>query len=375
MKRNDWRICIRSISVRTILISIRGESAGAGSVGWHITAYNGRDDRLFRAGIMESGNPVAYSSYRTNQDYQPLYNKLVKAAGCHDAIDNLECLRHVPYAKLNKLLNTTTSGDWQPIVDGDFIARWASIQLAEGDFVKVPILDGANTDEGTAFGPPSVNNTKEFVAFATSKETNAYISKQFAPSLLNAYPDIPSYWIPPVAEIGKITYPAPNGKEYRRSAAYFGDVVMIANRRGACETWAANDIPAYCYRFNTIPAGLSWEIGVTHFQEVAFVFDNTDGLGYNKAHGTINPFKNKPRSYYDLAKLMSSSWASFIYDLDPNGFKGRHSSADDWPMYSLDDPQNIVWDANVTSLGYAEPDTWRKEGIEWILEHAKDYHR
>ena len=36
-------------------VTIWGESAGAGSVGWHITAYNGRDDGLFRAGIMESG--------------------------------------------------------------------------------------------------------------------------------------------------------------------------------------------------------------------------------------------------------------------------------------------------------------------------------
>ena len=175
----------------------------------------------------------------------------MKAAGCHDAIDNLECLRHVPYSKLNNILNTTTASQWQPIVDGDFIARWASIQLEEGDFVKVPILDGANTDEGTAFGPQGVNNTKDFIEFVTSSDEGAYIGKQFVPGLLDAYPNVPSYWIPPVAEVGKVTYPAPYGKEYRRSAAYFGDVVMIANRRGACETWAANGLPAYCYRFNS----------------------------------------------------------------------------------------------------------------------------
>lgn len=54
---------------------------------------------------------------------------------------------------------------------------------------------------------------------------------------------------------------------------------MIANRRGDCQTWATNGIPTYCYRFNTIPAGLDWTTGVTHFQEVAFVFDSTGGLG------------------------------------------------------------------------------------------------
>jgi carboxylesterase type B len=37
---------------------LQGESAGAASVGWHLTAFNGRDDGLFRAGIMQSGNPV-----------------------------------------------------------------------------------------------------------------------------------------------------------------------------------------------------------------------------------------------------------------------------------------------------------------------------
>lgn len=72
---------------------------------------------------------------------------------------------------------------------------------------------------------------------------------------------------------------------------------------------------------------------------------------------------------------MSSSWASFIYDQDPNGFQGRYAGAAVWPMYAVDAPQNIVWDANATNLAYAEPDTWRSGGIEWILNHAKDYHR
>lgn len=38
----------------------QGESAGAASVGYHILAYNGRSDGIFRAGIMQSGNPVNY---------------------------------------------------------------------------------------------------------------------------------------------------------------------------------------------------------------------------------------------------------------------------------------------------------------------------
>lgn len=73
---------------------------------------------------------------------------------------------------------------------------------------------------------------------------------------------------------------------------------------------------------------------------------------------------------------MSSSWASFINDLNPNNFTGRFAGADPWPAYSLEDPQNIVWKANATSkLALVEKDVFRKEGIKWILDHAVDYRR
>lgn len=45
-------------------VTLFGVSAGAASIGWQLTAYNGRDDNLFRAAIMQSGNPVAYSTHK-----------------------------------------------------------------------------------------------------------------------------------------------------------------------------------------------------------------------------------------------------------------------------------------------------------------------
>ncbi|KXT06800.1 hypothetical protein AC578_7089 [Pseudocercospora eumusae] len=358
-------------------VTIWGESAGAASVGWHLTAYDGRDDGLFRAGIMQSGNPVNYGSYRTNVKFQPQYDALVNATNCSTATDSLSCLRSIPSDTLANLFNTTTSISygWSPIVDGDFIQRWASIQLAEGAFVKVPVIDGANTDEGTAFGPTGINTTADFAATITDTTRNVVAPEYLVDEVLEAYPNEPAYWIPPVEEIGNYTYGSPYGAQYRRSAAYWGDVVMIANRRGTVETWAANGVPAYSYRFNTIPTGVPFTIGVTHFQEVAFVFDNTQGLGYDEEHGTVNPFANKTKPYYDLADLMSKSWASFIHDLDPNYEATRPASAPVWPKYSLEEPQNIVWDANVTGTAFVEADTWRSEGIRWILDHALAYKR
>ncbi|EMF13824.1 cholinesterase [Sphaerulina musiva SO2202] len=358
-------------------VTIWGESAGAGSVGWHITAYGGRDDGLFRAGIMQSGNPVPYNGYETLAKYQPQYDALVDATNCTMAADTLTCLREVPSDSLAQLFSDTSSLNegWRPIVDGDFIQRLASAQLAEGAFVKVPILTGANTDEGTAFGPQGIDTDDQFRSYVADRTENPYIPEDLADEVLAAYPNTPAYFIPPVENIGNYTFPASYGAQYRRAAAYAGDVTFIAHRRGASETWAANGLAAYSYRFNTVPAGIDFYVGATHFQEVAFVFNNTLGLGYNEEHGTVNPFLNKSQSYYDLAAHMSKSWASFIYDSDPNYEVSWPESAPAWPQYSLDKPENIVWDANVSALAFVEPDTFREEGIRWILDHAEEYNR
>ena len=87
---------------------------------------------------------MAYQSYRDMQFWQPLYDSLVSQTNCSSAIDTLDCLRKVPYETLNAVFNTTELDNFQPILDGDFIQRFGSIQLAEGDFVKVPIIDGVS---------------------------------------------------------------------------------------------------------------------------------------------------------------------------------------------------------------------------------------
>ena len=90
----------------------------------------------------------------------------------------------------------------------------------------------------------------------------------------------------------------------------------------------------------------------------------------------------------ELARLMASSWASFIVDLDPNSFRAANGdvsgSTGVWPVYggggsgggngsSGGDAMDYVFDANVSS--YAEPDTFRAEGIALINNASLAYHR
>jgi len=119
---------------------------------------------------MESGNPI-YSSATNGSDwYQPQYAALVAAAGCGNCTDSLSCLRGLPLFVLNNILNTTQfNSGWGPALDGDLIARLGSEQLADGSFVHVPLISGANTDEGTAFSPIGINNTGDFEYYLNSE--------------------------------------------------------------------------------------------------------------------------------------------------------------------------------------------------------------
>ncbi|KAL9053374.1 MAG: hypothetical protein Q9162_004815 [Coniocarpon cinnabarinum] len=323
-------------------VSIWGESAGGSSVGFHLLAYNGRDDGLFRGAVMESGNPVPYRGLNGTGYYQPHYDNLTASVkpgagfsqqgldSCAEATDSLDCLRYVDMASLNEAINTTFATAWFPVVDGEFIAEFPSRQMERGAFVKVPIISGANTDEGTSFAPEGINNTADFRRLVSdspslSSQPGIPLPAPLTNQILAAYPNSPCTDLPQdgpgnvnASGVGDCSVPTPaeGGAQYKRAVTYSGDAVFIAERRRTCRTWAANDVPAYCYRFNTVPAN---QTSVTHFQEVAFVFDNTQGLGYPPLN--VAPFQDKPPTYTALATTMSRSWASFFSTLDPNAWR------------------------------------------------------
>lgn len=84
-----------------------------------------------------------------------------------------------------------------------------------------------------------------------------------------------------------------------------------------------------------------------------------------------NPFEGMPKSFYDLADLMSRMWISFVHDMDPNGH--GVAGTPQWPLYrdeGVGNGRNFVLDANVTGLGYAESDTWRAEAIQYLNDVA-----
>ena len=70
--------------------------------------------------------------------YNQTWNSLLSITGC----SNLPCLRALPLTKFNASVATVGAGNFQPVVDGDFIKRQSAAQVSDGEFVKVPLLVG-----------------------------------------------------------------------------------------------------------------------------------------------------------------------------------------------------------------------------------------
>jgi carboxylesterase type B len=376
-------------------VTLFGESSGAESIAAQVFAYNGRDDGLFRGVIGQSGFGAPLYRYRSGYNgtdaMQDTYDRFVgKVSSCSDLVGSnksLPCLRQAPFDEINSAIWAIRTGlDWAPVMDGDFIADYTTNQLKNGNFVKVPLLIGANTDEGTSFGRSRTSdggnvNTDEDMIDAIgnmippeAEGTTGQTVDELTDKVMELYPNDQRVGIPSLESWPYIikpndSYAEAHGAQFRRSCALFGDLIIHYQRRRANKFWAKNGIPNYAYRFNIKPNGQPEYAGVTHFQEVAFVMHNINGDGYDR-----KPFGGEgsyPDNAKAMAKTMTTAWINFFNTLDPNGEKDIFSGKE-WPVYDLSDGpdgESIVFNIDGSDI---EVDDWRSDGMEWLAEHALD---
>ncbi|KAF2167120.1 hypothetical protein M409DRAFT_66181 [Zasmidium cellare ATCC 36951] len=347
-------------------VTIYGESAGGISIGKHLMAYGGRDDGLFHNAILESGGPLEkwpYGFTNATEYMLTVYNNLTDATCCSNATSPLECLRYLPFSALNAALNITNTwiagtglGPFIATLNNDILLQPATTQISTGAFLKVPILYGTNTDEGTAIAPAGINTDGDFAREISKGGPDVPTIE----TLQLLYPDINAIGIPATYNPLPKT-PSSYGAQWKRAAAYWGDIVEHAPRRAVTTAWAKHNTTAYSYRFNVQPVGNADAIGATHFAEVAWVFDNVDGVGYE-----INPFGDVQR-YRELAGLMGRMWVSFVWFSDP--YWHGLSDIPTWPKYEVAGAgvgSNFVFEGNRSSC--VEVDDFRAAQIQYLID-------
>lgn len=282
-------------------VTLWGESAGAFSVGYQLVAYGGRNDSLFHQAVLQSGAPSA--KFPTAAAWQPYFDALVDEVDCTGASDVLNCLRAVPVENLNEIFNSTIikvpQAPFFASLDNDFMTEQGSAALYTGNFLKVPTIMGVNTDEGTSFALKGINTSDQFLAYVKSNGA----SDDTANMVATLYPDIPAQGIPATLVGRPAAYPW--GLQWKRSAAFYGDLLLHAGRRLMAQAFANQSVPVYSYRFNVLVNGATAQVGSTHFEEVPFVFHNTISNGYGLPDGQPKPFANVPNTLKELADIMS----------------------------------------------------------------------
>ncbi len=335
-------------------VVIHGGSAGAGSVALHTLAYGGRDDRLFAGAVAES---VFFPTQPAVAALEYKFDRAVAAAGCQDAASPLACLRAVPADTLQRDVNvgtplqspdsgadgTSTTGTtaapgfyWGPCIDGDLLEARPYTLFQQGRFVRVPMLFGVASDEGTLLVPDAASQ-EEAVQFLV----NNYPGLGRAASPTTAAPNL-------AASVVAAYYPQAaavplHDAWFPTLAQAYGELTFVCGAMAVMDAvhGVAPSTPLFAYRYAMRdPDALAAGMGTVHMMDGAAIFgpDNIGCCAPASYYGTNGP---DPLGNPGLVPVMMDYYISFVRSLDPNTHKTAHAAAwAQWRTNASDAPQD-----------------------------------
>lgn len=285
-------------------VTIFGESAGGLSVLMHLVspASNG----LFDKAIVQSGSYSAAESALSVAEASGV--DFAVAAGCGDGSDaeQIACLRN---KSVNEILAATPPGTQTPTLRPDILPMTVNAALQSGNFAKVPVIMGTNTEEWSYF-------------FASRGEENPITVDNYPETLALLGPLAPT--VEGVVAGGMLYPPAAFDNDYAKiMTAVLTDIIFACPASTQADRVAANsDAGLYVYEFadrNAPPIipGPSWlTFGAAHAFEIQYLFGSDAGFGARASAEQV-----------DLARTMTTAWADFARDGDPR------SSTLNWNPY------------------------------------------
>lgn len=159
-------------------VTVMGESAGAGSILHHITAYGGRVPAPFSQAILQS---PAYQPTLASQGVTLLTETLSNASYLsNSSVTTVQDLRELSFQTLFQL-NAVMIGNspygsfgYGPIIDGSYVPDFPSVSLQNGNFDPcINVMVGHNSAEGLLYTSPFIDTQAEFVSFFEAIFPNA----------------------------------------------------------------------------------------------------------------------------------------------------------------------------------------------------------
>jgi carboxylesterase type B len=298
-------------------VVLGGASAGAASISLHMAAYGGADTDLFHAAAAES---ISFATVLTVAESQYQYDDLAAAAGCAGN-NSLACLRSKTAAELQAVNKGSAYPGapgppiypWDPVIDGTLIQNLTYTAFAEGRFVKIPLIVGDDTNEGTTFTPRNTSSIQDSEVFLQSNFP--YLTPEQLDRIDELYPNAQNASCPS------------EGCYWRQVSDVYGDMRYTCPGLFISSAMTNFGMPrSYSYRYNVEdPDQVAQGLGVPHTVEVSAIWgpENVSGGGpaSYSANGTNAAVGPVIRAY----------WASFIRSFDPN--KYRHPGSAYWEAW------------------------------------------
>ena len=280
-------------------VTIFGESAGGISVCAQLVSPGAAG--LFQRAITESG-PCTLPSIplaAAESEGAQLGPKL----GCPAGPGQLACMRAKPAAQVIEAMPPDPSflfgqgAAWDPVADGVVLPRDPVAALEAGRFHRVPVIVGANRDEGRLFVALHYNAVGANLTDAQwAGAVDAYFGPTLGPKVQAEYPLA----------------------DYPDAGAAFGQAIgdaVLACPAVESAAILSKYVPVYEYEFEQTPNPFvlptpGIDLGAFHSSELPYVFD---GPVESSGHFTFTPAQQR------LATEVSGAWARFAATGSPSG--------------------------------------------------------
>jgi para-nitrobenzyl esterase len=295
-------------------VTVFGESAGGNSV--YSLLLSPLAKGLFQRAIPESGGTLNFaqlkkSAYgRASAEEQGV--EFAKKCGVKDGPGQLAALRALPVDVLlnsvpglegSRMINFRATGmRLAPIVDGYVMPDDPMTMFQQGTLNAVPLIVGANGNEGSMF-------TLVSKLPADAEAFDAILERDFGSKFAATFKEL---------------YPPAQAK--KSVTELMGDFSFVDSPRFVARNYEHAHAPAYLYNFSHVASGaLGKMLGAHHGSEIAFVFDN---LQLGKEH---SPADLKVRD------AMIGYWMQFAATGNPN-----REGLPEWPAYNAADDRCLL---------------------------------
>ncbi|RFU75903.1 hypothetical protein TARUN_6365 [Trichoderma arundinaceum] len=311
-------------------VVIQGASAGGGSVTHHLTAYGAKkDNQLFVGAIPES---PFWPTLRSVADMEFQYQRLLTNTNT-SSLDGLRGLstQTILSTSINEPFIGAASSNplplwyWLPVIDNDLITDHLYNNFERGHFIRVPVLVGDDTNEGTYF---AVNAT-------TPEQVEVFIK--------NNYPYLTDFQLKSISQAYPLTAPLANHAAYYPSAeAAYGESTFTCPGNAIADSVARFFDPrrVWNYRYNVFdPDNVAAGLGVPHTFETSAVFGPGYAGGASASYYTTNAA---------IVPVTMHYFISFVTKLNPN--KAKYHSAPNWDPWGQGTGERIRLETNNTAM-------------------------